>query len=111
MRLDIADAASGASRIIGEDFLRLDIADAASGASRIIGEDACASFLLTRPLVPRGSLVRTLAPRCHVLGRIAFFCLFLFFFSRDHPVLCSNQCGGIVCRSEYGNTLWLFAIR
>ena len=62
MRLDIADAASGASRIIGEDFLRLDIADAASGASRIIGEDACASILLTRPLALRGSLVRTLAP-------------------------------------------------
>ena len=80
MRLDIADAASGASRIIGEDFLRLDIADAASGASRIIGEDACASILLTRPLVPRGSLVRTLAPRCHVSGRIDFFCLFCFLF-------------------------------
>ena len=44
MRLDIADAASGASRIIGEDFLRLDIADAASLASRIIGEDSCTSM-------------------------------------------------------------------
>ena len=88
MRLDIADAASGASRIIGEDSWRLDIADAASGASRIIGEDACASFLLTRPLVPRGSLVRTLAPRCHVSGRIAFFLLVLFFlWSRDQSAL------------------------
>ena len=51
MRLDIADAASGASRIIGEDFLRLDIADAASLASRIIGEDSCTSMSRIREIL------------------------------------------------------------
>ena len=61
-----ADAASCAPGIMSEDSCASLPAAAASCASRIIDEDSCASLFAdaARPLVPRGSLTRTLAPRC-----------------------------------------------